>query len=78
MAVTIIRGDSWQHEGLSGSVQWWDETQGSKLTGVIKSRYESGDGTMAGVTLDCWMGPSLLVSTISCLVNCVRTAVLCF
>mmetsp|Transcript_21502 Transcript_21502/g.30805 ORF Transcript_21502/g.30805 Transcript_21502/m.30805 type:complete len:297 (+) Transcript_21502:34-924(+) len=54
---------NWEHESLSGSVEWWDETKGSKLTGVSKySIHDSSENNpYSCYSVNVWLGPTLLV-----------------
>ena len=54
--------ERWEYSGLSGSVQWWDEKKGSKLTGVSLYSYNgNGAKNRASYNINVWMGPTLLV-----------------
>lgn len=54
---------NWESGTLSGSAEWWDETKGSKLTGVSKYWYQDkmGSSPRSSYSLNVWLGPSYLV-----------------
>lgn len=47
--------------GWTGSVDWYDESKGSKLTGVSKFAYSNSNNGDAYYGIDAWLGPSFLV-----------------
>lgn len=49
----------WQKGAYSGSCEWFDESKGSKLTGVAKYSFSGSD--THSTTINCWMGPGFMV-----------------
>eukprot|EP01041_Mallomonas_annulata_P010898 gene10898-22749_t len=56
----VYGGKTWTEGAWSGSTEWWDETKGSKLTGVSKNSISGPDGQHTS-TLNVWMGPGYVV-----------------
>jgi hypothetical protein len=46
---------------FTGEAGWYDETMGSKLTGVSKYSMESADKSVQAHVIQAWMGPGFLV-----------------
>lgn len=52
---------TWRDGDWDGNVEWFDEAMGAKLTGVSKySAFNAATG-VSRYSIDCWVGPSLLV-----------------
>lgn len=61
LKMTAYSEPSWTTElGATGSSDWWDETKGSKFTGVSKYSYSLPNHSSSVESLSIWMGPSLL------------------
>ena len=52
---------SWSSGSLTGSIQWWDELKGSKLTGVSDYSYHDSVDKSSSYHINIWMGPTYLV-----------------
>lgn len=48
--------NKWSFDGSFGIAEWWDETSGSKLTGVSKNKAENDENILC--TLNIWCGPA--------------------
>lgn len=44
--------------GFEGTCEWWDESKGSKLTGVSSNSISNPSTGLQTFTLNCWMGPA--------------------
>ena len=44
--------------GFEGTCEWWDETKGSKLTGVSSNVIQNKGTGFAMYSINCWMGPA--------------------
>ena len=53
--------NTWSSGALTGSVQWWDEAKGSKLTGVSTYSYHDSADLNTSHNINIWMGPTYLV-----------------
>lgn len=49
---------TFSHNGFEGECTWWDETKGSKLTGISKNGIRHPNSGFASYQLNCWMGPA--------------------
>ena len=56
---------SWSSGSLTGSVQWWDELKGSKLTGVSDYSYHDSADKSSSYHINIWMGPTYLVPNLA-------------
>ena len=48
--------NEWSLDGSTGTAEWWDESSGSKLTGVSKNTAKNDENVLC--TLNLWVGPA--------------------